>query len=97
YTVRERLWERAERLGNEAFEALRGLDTRSIREVRGLGLMIGIELRGKAGPVLQALQEEGILAVGGGANVIRLLPPLVIPEDQWSRAIDALGRALQHG
>ena len=97
YTVRERLWERAERLGNQAIETLRGLGTPSVREVRGLGLMIGIELRGKAGPVLQALQDEGILAVGGGSSVIRLLPPLVIPEEQWFRAIDAIGRALQHG
>jgi acetylornithine/LysW-gamma-L-lysine aminotransferase len=97
YTVREKLWERAERLGNEALETLRGLDSRSVREIRGLGLMIGIELRGKAGPVLQALQEDGVLAIGGGSSVIRLLPPLVIPEDQWSRAIDAIGRALQHG
>jgi acetylornithine/LysW-gamma-L-lysine aminotransferase len=97
YTVREKLWERAKRLGNEAFETLRGLDARSVREVRGLGLMIGIELRGKAGPVLQALQEDGVLAIGGGSSVVRLLPPLVIPEEQWSRAIDAIGRALQHG
>jgi len=97
YIVREKLWERAERLGNEAFETLRGLDARSVREVRGLGLMIGIELRGKAGPVLQALQEDGVLAIGGGSSVIRLLPPLVISEEQWSRAIDAIGRALQHG
>ncbi len=97
YTVREKLWERAERLGNEAFETLRGLDSRTVREIRGLGLMIGIELRGKAGPVLQALQEDGVLAIGGGSSVIRLLPPLVIPEEQWSRAIDAIGRALQHG
>jgi acetylornithine/succinyldiaminopimelate/putrescine aminotransferase len=59
--------------------------------------MIGIELRGKAGPVLQALQEDGVLAIGGGSSVVRLLPPLVIPEEQWSRAIDAIGRALQHG
>jgi len=97
YTVREKLWERAERLGNEAFETLRGLDSRTVREIRGLGLMIGIELRGKAGPVLQALQEDGVLAIGGGSSVIRLLPPLVIPEEQWSRAIDAIGRALEHG
>jgi acetylornithine/LysW-gamma-L-lysine aminotransferase len=97
YTVREKLPERAERLGNEAIETLRGLDSRAVREVRGLGLMIGIELRGKAGPVLQALQDEGILAVGGGSSVIRLLPPLVIPEEQWFQAIDAIGRALHHG
>ena len=97
YTVRERLWERADRLGIIGVEKLGGLEAPSVREVRGLGLMIGIELRGKAAPVLQALQEEGVLAIGGGSSVVRLLPPLVIPEDQWSSALDVLGRTLSHG
>ena len=97
YTVRERLWERADHLGTIGVEKLRGLEAPSVREVRGLGLMIGIELRGKAAPVLQALQEEGVLAIGGGSSVVRLLPPLVIPEDQWSSALDVLGRTLSHG
>ena len=97
YAVRERLWARAEKLGAMALVGLRGLKAPSVREVRGLGLMIGIELRVKAAPVLQALQDEGVIAIGGGSSVIRLLPPLVIPEDQWSFALDALGRALRHG
>lgn len=97
YTVRERLAERAERLGTAAMETLRGLDLPSVREVRGLGLMIGVELRGKAASVLQALQQEGVLAIGGGSSVVRLLPPLVIPEDQWTTAIEVLGRALADG
>ncbi len=97
YTVRERLWERADHLGSIGVEKLRGLEAPSVREIRGLGLMIGIELRGKAAPVLQALQEEGVLAIGGGSSVVRLLPPLVIPKDQWSSALDVLGRTLSHG
>ncbi len=97
YTVRERLWERADRLGIIGVEKLGGLEAPSVREVRGLGLMIGIELRGKAAPVLQALQEEGVLAIGGGSSVVRLLPPLVIPDHQWSSALDVLGRTLSHG
>src|SRR5207247_9424216 len=97
YTVRERLWDRADHVGIIGVEKLRGLEAPSMREIRGLGLMTGIELRGKAAPVLQALQEEGVLAIGGGSSVVRLLPPLVIPEAQWSRAIDVLGRALTNG
>ena len=97
YTVRERLWDRADHLGIIGVEKLRGLEAPSVREIRGLGLMIGIELRGKAAPVLQALQEEGVLAIGGGSSVVRLLPPLVIPNDQWSSALDVLGRTLSHG
>ena len=95
--MRERLWERADRLGAEAMETLRSLDAPAVREVRGLGLMIGIELRTKAAPILEALQADGVIAIGGGSSVVRLLPPLVIPEAQWSRAIDALGRALRNG
>jgi LysW-gamma-L-lysine/LysW-L-ornithine aminotransferase len=97
YTVREKLWERAERMGASGIATLRGLDAPSVREVRGLGLMIGIELRGKSGPVLHSLQEEGILAIGGGSSVVRLLPPLVIPDEQWSTALGVLGRVLGHG
>lgn len=97
YTVRERLSERADRLGAAGLETLRGFKTPNVREVRGLGLMIGIELRGKATPVLQALQDDGILAIGGGSSVVRLLPPLVITDEQWSSALDAIGRALRHG
>src|SRR5216117_4276496 len=50
YTIRERLPDRAERLGLIGVDAIRGFDSPSVREVRGLGLMIGIELRGKAAP-----------------------------------------------
>jgi len=97
YTVREKLWERAEALGNEAMQKLRSLTAPNIREVRGLGLMIGIELKEKVTPYLQALTSQGVLAIGGGSNVLRLLPPLVIPEDQWSYAIDTIGQVLTHG
>ncbi len=55
-----------------------------VREVRGRGLMIGVELRGKVAPILQALQERGVLALPAGRTVLRLLPPLVISaDDLW--------------
>ncbi len=95
--VRERLWERADALGRAGMERLRGIDSPAIREVRGLGLMIGIELKGKATPYLQALEAERVVAIGGGSNVIRLLPPLVIRDDQWDFALEALERVLADG
>ncbi len=97
YILRERLWERAERLGRAALVALRAMDASVVREVRGLGLMIGIELRAKAGPYLDALADRGVLAIGGGSNIIRLLPPLLIPEDKWTYALDAIGEVLADG
>lgn len=61
-----------------------------VREIRHLGLMVGIELKTKAKPVLEALMGRGVLALPAGPTVVRLLPPLVISEEQLSRACDAL-------
>ncbi len=61
-----------------------------VREIRHLGLMVGIELKTKAKPILEALMGRGVLALPAGPTVVRLLPPLVISEEQLSRACDAL-------
>ncbi len=95
--VRERLSERASRLGELAAPRLAGLPSETVREVRGLGLLWGIELRDRAAPVLAALQAEGFLAIPAGSTVVRLLPPLVIAEDDWARGLDAVARAVAHG
>ena len=97
YTVRERLWERADRLGLQGLGELRAIDSSAIREVRGLGLMIGIEVKKMATPYLRALADQGVLAIGAGSSVIRLLPPLVITDDQWGVALDTIGRVLARG
>ncbi len=63
------------------------LPERAVRDVRGRGLLIGIELRGKVAPALKALQTHGVLALPAGATVLRLLPPLVIQDDDlWCAA-----------
>ena len=61
-----------------------------VREVRGAGLMIGVELTGAASPVLAALRKDGILATKAGDNVLRLLPPLVIKRGEIDTLLDAL-------
>ena len=91
---RERLPERAAVLGTWAIERLRSLHSPLIRQVRGLGLMIGIELRERAQPHLEALLARGILALPAGPNVIRLLPPLVITQEQLERVIETLREVL---
>lgn len=52
-----------------------------IKEIRGLGLMKGIELSVAAAPYIKALQESGIIVIPSGTNVIRLLPPLVLQKE----------------
>ena len=50
----------------------------AIADVRGLGLMVGVEFKDEAGPVVKGLRERGILATKAGDKVLRLLPPLVV-------------------
>jgi acetylornithine/LysW-gamma-L-lysine aminotransferase len=60
-----------------------------IRELRGLGLLFGIELKENAGPTIKALQDQGVLTLGAGPTVVRYLPPLVITAEQIDRVIAA--------
>ncbi|HYA11233.1 MAG TPA: aspartate aminotransferase family protein [Thermoplasmata archaeon] len=92
--VRERLAERADELGRRAGPLLAALPTEKVREVRGRGLMWGVELRGRAAPVLAALEADGFLAIPAGGTVVRLLPPLVIPDAEWTAGLGALARAV---
>ncbi len=91
---REALPERAAALGSLALDRLRKLRTPLIREVRGRGLLLGIELSRRAQPYLEALFERGILSLQAGPNVIRLLPPLVITEAQLERVLTAVEEVL---
>ncbi len=85
---------RAAELGGWLLGELRERDLPYAREVRGLGLMVGIELRGRVTPVIQALQARGILALVAGKNVLRLLPPLIITPDELRRTVDAIDEVM---
>jgi acetylornithine/LysW-gamma-L-lysine aminotransferase len=69
----------------------------AIAEVRGLGLMLGVEFRGEVAPVLKGLREKGILAVKAGDKVLRLLPPLVVKRTEIRRLLAALDEILATG
>ena len=90
----ENLPERAAELGAYLIDRLNALESPLVREVRGMGLMIGIEIKQKVAPYLQALMARGVLALPAGLTVIRLLPPLVIGRAQLDRVVDALGEVL---
>ena len=70
---------------------------KAIAEVRGLGLMVGIEFHGGAGPVLEGLREKGVLATKAGDKVLRLLPPLVIGRADIKAFLAALEGVLEGG
>jgi len=82
--------DRAAKLGMQFAERFKANQPDIVRDVRQLGLMIGIELKTKSRPYLEMLMQRGVLALPAGPTVIRLLPPLVIEEDQWRKACDTL-------
>jgi predicted acetylornithine/succinylornithine family transaminase len=69
----------------------------AIKEVRGLGFMLGVELAGPAGPVVKGLRERGVLATKAGDNVLRLLPPLVVKPAEIRALLEALDAVLANG
>ena len=77
----KRAWFHHEEKKAKLMEALKAVESKLVREVRGEGLMIGVELRVDVGPILKDLQSRGLLALRAGRTVLRLLPPYLITEE----------------
>ncbi len=76
-------------------ERLRALNAPQIRSVRGLGLMIGVEFKGKVAPTVAALRDAGVLVINAGATVIRFVPPLIISKEEVDEVVRRLGGVLE--
>ncbi len=90
----EHLADQAAAKGQYLMEKLALIKSPLVREVRGMGLMVGIELKHKVAPYLKALQEKRVIALNAGMTVIRLLPPLVISYAQIDYLVDVLSEVL---
>jgi len=95
--VEEGLVENSAELGTYFLERLRTLSSPVVKEVRGRGLWIGLELHGKARPYCEALKEEGILCKETHETVIRLAPPLVITRSEIDWAFDRIRKIIEKG
>jgi acetylornithine/LysW-gamma-L-lysine aminotransferase len=93
----DRLPERAAALGARMLGGFQAIDARIIRDIRGMGLMIGIELRARTGSYLAALAQEGVLALPAGSTVMRFLPPLVISEEDVDFVVEKVTKILTEG
>ncbi|MFN2242123.1 MAG: aspartate aminotransferase family protein, partial [Anaerolineae bacterium] len=91
----ENLPQRAAVLGPRLAQGLAAIASSQIREVRGLGLMIAVELKTQSAPYLAALAEQGVLALSAGANVIRFVPPLVITEQEIDQVLQRATAVLE--
>jgi len=93
--VEEKLFERSAELGTYFLEKLRTLRSPELKEVRGRGLWIGIELHGNARPFCEALKEEGILCKETHDHVIRIAPPLTITRDEIDWAFERIRKVIE--
>ena len=94
----EGLIARSARLGEMMLSALRSAldEIAVVRDVRGLGLMLAVELRTKVAPILKTLMvEHGVIALPAGPTILRLLPPLVISEEEIDLGVRAIAHALR--
>jgi acetylornithine/LysW-gamma-L-lysine aminotransferase len=88
------LLDQSREVGEHFVAGLRGLDHPLVRDVRGRGLMIGVELKTKVTPVLRRMQEAGLLALPAGGLIIRFLPSLLLTKDEADRAVSLFAQAL---
>ena len=94
YIEAEGLPQRAAELGERLISGLQAIPSPLVRDVRGLGLMVGMELKGKVAPYLAALAERGVLALSAGATVMRFLPPLVISAEDVDTVVEQVAAVL---
>ncbi|HYM51270.1 MAG TPA: aspartate aminotransferase family protein [Candidatus Limnocylindrales bacterium] len=85
----------AREVGDHLQARLQSLGLPEVREVRGRGLMIALELKRPATPVIRALQEDGVLALPAGATIIRFLPAVLLTREQAVEAAEAVDRAIR--
>ncbi|OGG27260.1 hypothetical protein A2960_00370 [Candidatus Gottesmanbacteria bacterium RIFCSPLOWO2_01_FULL_39_12b] len=78
------------KMGNFFLTELKKLKHPKIVDTRGIGLMLGLELNENVTPVLKALQQEKIIAIPAGSNIVRFLPPYLITEKEIDRVIKEL-------
>jgi ornithine--oxo-acid transaminase len=93
--VQEKLVERSAELGDYFLELLRTLRSPDLKEVRGKGMWIGIELHSPARPYCEALKEEGILCKETHDHVIRIAPPLIIQREEIDWAFERIRKVIE--
>ncbi|MCE1252612.1 MAG: aspartate aminotransferase family protein [Anaerolineae bacterium] len=94
YMEEHHLPERSARHGEWFLNELSKIQSPLIREVRGKGLMVGIELKQKVAPYIAALMQKGVLAINAGMTVIRFVPPLVIPQQDLGIVAEKVAEVL---
>jgi acetylornithine/N-succinyldiaminopimelate aminotransferase len=93
---KENLLYKAREKGAWLMGKLKDLGEPSINEIRGLGLMIGIEFRFNTKPLVRKMLENNVLANSTADNVLRMVPPLNIPYDELDKVIEVLKKSIEN-
>ena len=93
--IKEKLPQRAYKLGNWFMKELKKIKSPIVKDVRGKGLLIGVELTKKARKYCESLMKLGILAKETHNTVIRFAPPLVIKKKELEWTLPRIGKVLK--
>ncbi|CAG7914934.1 ornithine--oxo-acid transaminase [Mammaliicoccus sciuri] len=93
--IDESLPERSQQLGEKLLNGLKKIDSPIIKEVRGRGLFIGIELNEQAQSIVSSINEQGVLCKETQGNIIRLAPPLVIEEQDIDTIVNVITQTIE--
>src|SRR5213082_2424926 len=91
----QRLHQHATAAGDRFQQRVRQVNMPQVRDVRGRGLMLAVELKKPSTPVIKAMQERGVLALPGGGTVIRFLPSILIDDAQLDEGVAVFAGAVR--
>lgn len=95
--LKDNIPDNAQKMGAILMKKLKDLPQDRIREIRGLGLMIGIQMKTKSAPYIKYCQDNGhVLFLPAGMPVLRMLPPLIITEEHIDIAVNAVKQSLEN-
>ncbi len=75
-------------------ETIRSWNHPVVKEVRGMGMMIGVDIDGEAWPVLESVLSKGLLLLSAGPKTLRLLPPYIITKEEINEGLNILKSVL---
>ncbi|MEZ4497450.1 MAG: aminotransferase class III-fold pyridoxal phosphate-dependent enzyme [Thermomicrobiales bacterium] len=84
------LYAQADRIGTAIMSRIEAMSHPKVRQVRGKGLMIGLELKERVTPTLRGLQANGVLALPASSTALRFLPPMIWQDEQVDELLAAL-------
>ena len=95
--LKDGFMEHVQKVSSVMFDGLNAIkrESNKITEIKGKGLMIGVDTTTKTGDLLKALQKNGLMATKAGKNTLRLTPPLIVSEKEAEEALEIIGKTLK--